>query len=79
MQYYFCYMEARENPDNSPSLFNKIVGAYNRYCSGYSSCYYELAKDDKAYRNYQIRAMGGFKDNFILKPWEKLMNLKNEE
>ncbi|OYD17326.1 hypothetical protein CH333_01270 [candidate division WOR-3 bacterium JGI_Cruoil_03_44_89] len=79
MEYYYCYMEARENPDNGSSLFNKIVGAYNRYCSGYSSSYCELAKNDKAYRNYQIRAMGGFKDNFILKPWERLMNLENEE
>jgi len=79
MEYYFCYLEARENPNNGPGLFNKVVGAYNRYCSGYSSSYCELAKDDRDYRNYQIRAMGGFKDNFVLKPWEKLMSLKNEE
>jgi hypothetical protein len=79
MEYYYCYIEARENPDNGPGLFNKIVGAYNRYCSGYSSSYCELAKDDEVYRNYQIRAMGGFKDNFILKPWERVMNLENEE
>jgi hypothetical protein len=78
MEYYFCYLEARENPDNGTSLFNKIVGAYNRYCSGYSSSCFELAKDDEAYRNYQIRALGGFKDKFITKPWEELMNLETE-
>jgi hypothetical protein len=73
MEYYFCYLEAREHPGNGPSLFNKIVGAYNRYSSGYSACYYELAANDAAYRDYQIRAMGGFKDNFVLKPWEAVM------
>jgi hypothetical protein len=78
MEYYFCYLEARENPDNGSSLFNKIVGAYNRYCSGYSSSCFELATDDEAYRNYQIRAMGGFKDKFITRPWEKYMNLEGE-
>lgn len=72
-------MEAREHPGNGPSLFNKIVGAYNRYCSGYSSCYYELAKHDEAYRSYQIRAMGGFMDNFVLKPWEKAMGMTNAD
>ena len=78
MEYYFCYMEAKENPDNGISLFNKIIGGYNRYSSGYSSSCFELAKNDEAYRNYQIRAMGGFKDNFILKPWERLMKSTNE-
>jgi hypothetical protein len=73
MEYYFCYLEARENPENGPSLFNKIVGAYNRYCSGYSSSCFALA-DDQGYREYQIRAMGGFQDKFIAKPWEALFD-----
>ena len=68
MEYYFCYLEARTHPGNGASLFNKIVGAYNRYSSGYSACYYELSPEEN-YRAYQIRAMGGFKDNFILQPW----------
>jgi len=72
MEYYFCYLEARENPENGPSLMNKIIGAYNRYSSGYSSSCFQLAEDE-AYRNYQIRAMGGFKDKFIVKPWEVLI------
>ncbi len=78
MEYYFCYLEARENPDNGTSLFNRLMGAYNRYCSGYSSSCFELAEDDQAYRNYQIRAMGGFKDKFILTPWDEFMDLEIE-
>ncbi|MFC1683494.1 hypothetical protein ACFL0G_04755 [Candidatus Zixiibacteriota bacterium] len=69
MEYYYCYLEARENPENGPGLFNKIVGAYNRYSSGYSSSCFALA-DDQGYRDYQIRAMGGFQDKFIARPWE---------
>lgn len=69
MEYYFCYLEARKHPDNGSKLFNRIMGAYNRYSSGYSASCFALA-DDAGYRNYQINAMGGFKDNFILQPWE---------
>ncbi|MGQ9851894.1 MAG: hypothetical protein ACUVTG_00650 [Candidatus Oleimicrobiaceae bacterium] len=72
MHYYFCYLEARANPDNGPSLLNKIVGAYNRYSSGYSSSCFALAESDAAYRAYQIRAMGSFKDNFVLEPWREV-------
>lgn len=78
MEYYFCYLEAREHPDNSPSLLDKIIGAYNRYSSGYSSSCFGLATEDQAYRDYQIRAMGGFKDKFILKPWEEFVNPESE-
>ena len=74
MEYYFCYLEARQNPDNGTSFCNKIVGAYNRYCSGYSSSCFQLAAEDEAYRDYQIRAMGGFKDKFIIQPWEEFMD-----
>lgn len=78
MEYYFCYLEARENPENGSGLLNKIIGAYNRYSSGYSSSCFQLAKDDTAYRDYQIRAMGGFKDKFVLKPWEPFLRDPNE-
>ena len=72
MEYYFCYLEAREHPDNGPGLFNRIVGAYNRYSSGYSASCFRLA-DDPGYRSYQIRAMGGFKERFIDRPWREAM------
>jgi len=72
MEYYFCYLEAREHPGNGPGLFNRIVGAYNRYSSGYSASCFQLA-DDPRYREYQIRAMGGFKDRFIDQPWRRAM------
>jgi hypothetical protein len=72
MEYYFCYLEAREHPDNGPGLLNRIVGAYNRYSSGYSASCFELA-EDPGYRDYQIRAMGGFKDRFIERPWLEAM------
>jgi len=77
MEYYFCYLEAREHPDNGPGLFNRIVGAYNRYSSGYSASCFELA-DDPGYRSYQIRAMGGFKDRFISQPWLELIGPERE-
>ncbi len=73
MHFYFCYLEARENPDNGPGIMNKIVGAYNRYCSGYSSSCFALAQSDAAYRSYQIHALGSFKDNFVLEPWKEAM------
>ncbi|MDZ7393488.1 MAG: hypothetical protein ONB25_11395 [candidate division KSB1 bacterium] len=71
MHFYFCYLEARDNPHNGPSIMNKIVGAYNRYSSGYSSSCFDLAQSDEGYRSYQIRAMGSFKDNFVLEPWKE--------
>ncbi|MBD3287268.1 hypothetical protein GF337_00555 [candidate division KSB1 bacterium] len=74
MEYYYCYLEARSNPCNGRSLFNKIIGAYNRYSSGYSSCCFDLARHDEGYRNYQISAMGHFKDKFILQPWQEFTN-----
>ena len=74
MEYYFCYLEAREHPDNGSGLFNRILGAYNRYSSGYSASCFQLA-DDPGYRDYQIRAMGGFKDRFIDRPWRRAMGL----
>jgi hypothetical protein len=73
MEYYFCYLEAREHPDNGSSMFNRLVGAYNRYSSGYSASCFALA-DDRGYRSYQIQAMGGFKDRFISQPWLEAMN-----
>jgi|GEM_PF-1722800 len=78
MEYYFCYLEAREHPDNGSSLLDKIIGAYNRYSSGYSSSSFGLAAEDQAYRDYQIRAMGGFKDKFVLKPWEEFLSPESE-
>jgi hypothetical protein len=72
MEYYFCYLEARKHPDNGPGLFSRVVGAYNRYSSGYSASCFQLA-DDPGYRDYQIRAMGGFKDCFISRPWLEAM------
>jgi len=72
MEYYFCYLEAREHSDNGPGLFNRILGAYNRYSSGYSASCFQLA-DDPGYRSYQIRALGGFKDRFIERPWLEAM------
>jgi uncharacterized Ntn-hydrolase superfamily protein len=78
MEYYFCYLEAREHPDNGPGLFNRVVGAYNRYSSGYSASCFQLA-DDSGYRSYQIRAMGGFKDRFISQPWREAMGRNSDD
>jgi len=76
MEYYFCYLEARKNPDNRGSLFNKIIGAYNRYCSGYSASFFGLSKENEKFKNYQVRAMGAFTDAFIQQPWQDYLQIR---
>ena len=71
MIYYFNYLEAKENSCNGKAIMNRIVGAYNKYSSGFEPCFYDLSKNDKKFLNYQIGAIGGFLNNFVLKAWER--------
>jgi hypothetical protein len=68
MEYYFHYLEARESACNGANVMNQLVGAYNRYSSGFSACYNAFSSDP-AYRKYQEGALGGFKKYYTAKPW----------
>jgi len=72
-EYYDNYMEARRltcNDTGDP--MSKILGAYNKYSSGFSLCHDGLSTDP-AYRDYQVRAMDGLKTHYQSMPWQKKM------
>ena len=71
MEYYLSYMEARGLPCNS-STMDKLIGAYNRYASGFSSCHDEFSEDE-TYRTYQIGAMTGFGNHYKNRTWLRKM------
>lgn len=73
-EYYDNYMEARTlscNQTGNP--MDKLLGAYNRYSSGFSACYNGLSTDS-AYRTYQINAMNGLKTHYQSTPWMNAIN-----
>lgn len=72
LEYYRNYMEARSLAcNNTGDPVTKLVGAYNRYSSGFSACYNGFSSD-AAYKQYQVNAMGGFKTNYTNTPWASL-------
>lgn len=72
-EFYDNYMEARAASCNQTgNQMDKILGAYNRYSSGYSACYNGYS-NDSAYRDYQIRAMNGLKNHYTNMPWLRLI------
>jgi hypothetical protein len=74
LEYYANYLEARGLSCNGGDPMNVLVGAYNRYSSGYSACVNGLSSDPD-YRSYQNAAMSGFRNAFTAKPWLGLMGL----
>ncbi|WP_415063015.1 hypothetical protein [Bdellovibrio sp.] len=73
-EYYDNYIEARTlscNQTGNP--MDKLLGAYNRYSSGFSACYNGLSPDS-AYRTYQINAMNGLKTHYQSAPWLNAIN-----
>ena len=72
-EYYDNYMEARAlSCNNTGDPLTKLIGAYNRYSSGYSACHNGFSPD-AAYRDYQTRAMNGFKSQYQNQPWTKVI------
>jgi hypothetical protein len=71
MEYYLIYMEARGLPCNN-SAMDKLVGAYNQYASGFSSCH-DGFSEDETYRTYQIGAMTGFGNHYKNRTWLRTM------
>lgn len=69
MEFYFTYQTARNRPCNQGSNWLKILGAYNQYSSGVSSCYNEFSKDPD-FAAYQGRALGGYTKAFTDLPWK---------
>lgn len=68
MEFFFAYLDARDLACNSNSTMDKLLGAYNQYSSGFSSCYDGLSQDKKL-RAYQIKAMTGFSNHYLNRPW----------
>lgn len=72
-EYLQNYLEARSlNCNKTGNELDKILGAYNRYSSGYSACYNGFS-NDSAYRNYQTGAMNGLKSHYLATPWQNAM------
>jgi hypothetical protein len=67
MEYYLIYMNARSLPCNDTAM-DKLIGAYNQYASGFSSCHDEFSEDE-TFRSYQIGAMTGFGDHYKNRTW----------
>lgn len=70
MEYYFGYLQARSNACNNGDTLSQLVGAYNYYSSGANVCHNGFS-NDRNYRDYQQRAMGGFRTHFRDMPWLK--------
>jgi len=51
---------------------DKLVGAYNQYASGFSSCHDEFSEDE-TFRAYQVRAMTGFGNHYENRTWLQKM------
>lgn len=71
MIYYFNYMEARDKRCNGLSIMNKVLGAYNKYSSGYQACFYDVTEKAGDFQDYQISALGGFLNTFVQQPWKE--------
>lgn len=71
LEFYFCYLNARNMPCNSQSRIDKALGAYNRYVSGFSSCHDTFSNTDINFANFQIRALLGFSGTLRKKPWKE--------
>jgi hypothetical protein len=71
MEYYLIYMDARSLPCNN-SAMDKLIGAYNQYSSGFSSCHDEFSEDE-TYRTYQIGAITGFGNHYKNRTWLRKM------
>jgi hypothetical protein len=71
MEYYLIYMAARGLPCNNGAM-DKLIGAYNQYASGFSSCHDEFSEDE-TFRTYQNRAMTGFGDHYENRTWLRKM------
>jgi hypothetical protein len=51
---------------------DKLIGAYNQYASGFSSCHDQFSADE-TYRAYQIGAMTGFGNHYTNRTWLRKM------
>jgi hypothetical protein len=68
LEYYFEYREARRLACNQDTEMDKLLGAYNSYSSGFSTCHDGLS-NNPTYREYQIKAMEGLRKHYREKPW----------
>ena len=75
LEYLFCYLEAKNDLCNGRARISQMIGGYNRYSSGFDSCYFKLSKEDENYRNYQKRALQGFYTRYVEEPWKSAMEV----
>lgn len=72
-EYYENYLESRAASCNQTgNPMDKLLGAYNKYSSGYSACYNGFSSD-AAYRTYQVNAMKGLQTHYQGMPWLSVM------
>jgi len=69
LEFYFNYLDSRDKRCNADSLKSKILGAYNRYSSGFSSCFDRFSQNPD-FGKFQIEAQKQFWENFENKPWQ---------
>ncbi len=69
LEYYTGYVRAKSSACN-PDPVSSLVGAYNLYSSGASVCHDGLSPNT-AFRDYQRRAMAGFRGHFSSMPWKR--------
>ncbi len=68
--FYTYYMDARSRECNGVSTINRLMGAYNSYCSGYAACFFDISNVNPDLRKFQIRALGGFMESFVNRRWK---------
>lgn len=72
MEFYTHYLKARANSCNGGDPLLQLAGAYNLYSWGASSCHSARSSRPNE-RNYQDRAISGFRGHFHSMPWKKEM------
>ncbi len=75
LEYFYCYLNSREMPCNQ-SINDKLLGAYNRYVSGFSSCHNRYSQMDVDYGEFQKKVLGEFSLKLNTRPWEKHIDVK---
>jgi hypothetical protein len=68
-EYLYAYIHARKSQCNLGSGIDRIIGAYNRYVSGFSSCHDRFSKTNREFRDFQTAALNNFRNTFTGEPW----------
>jgi hypothetical protein len=68
-EYIYAYQDSRQMECNSDSFIDRIIGAYNRYVSGFSACHDRFSKTNPQFGDFQKTVLNNFRHTFEEQPW----------